>query len=164
MYYVRRMGPDRAGEGARRRSGRKERVLHTRISEQLAEEIRRAADELRVPVSNLVRNVLEETFHVVETVSENVGDWVEDVREEAEHARRRLRRRRWETRPPRPPASAPRTPHPDVIGWQPLVFNQERRCGDCEIPIGVGERGFVGLTAQGPSERTLCDDCVESRR
>jgi hypothetical protein len=48
---------------------RKERVLHTRISEQLAEDIRAIADDLRVPVSNLVRNVLEEAFDAVERVS-----------------------------------------------------------------------------------------------
>lgn len=157
-------GEDRCGRS------RKERVLHTRISEQLAEEIRRAADELRVPVSNLVRNVLEETFHVVEAVSENVGDLVEDVIEEAEHARQRLRWRRSRRphgarpRPPRPGPRVHRAPHPEVIGWQPLVFNQPRRCADCEAPIEVGERGFLGLTSEGPSEHALCDECVEGRR
>ncbi len=51
----------------RRRHGhraRKERVLHTRISEQLSEDIRNFAADLRVPASNLVRNVLEEVFAV----------------------------------------------------------------------------------------------------
>src|SRR4029450_6260076 len=38
---------------------RHERVLHTRISEELSDDIRRAADDLRVPVSHLVRHVLE---------------------------------------------------------------------------------------------------------
>ena len=52
---------------------RKERVLHTRISEQLAEDIRAIADDLRVPVSNLVRNVLEEAFDAVERVSGDVS-------------------------------------------------------------------------------------------
>ncbi|MEN8181118.1 MAG: hypothetical protein ABFS46_01135, partial [Myxococcota bacterium] len=46
----------------RRRHGRKERVLHTRVSDRLADDIREVADELRVPVSNLVRNVLEDAF------------------------------------------------------------------------------------------------------
>ena len=62
-----------------RHRARKERVLHTRISEQLSEDIRQMADELRVPVSNLVRNVLEEAFAVVETVTDNVGDLVKLV-------------------------------------------------------------------------------------
>jgi hypothetical protein len=75
------------------RHGRKERVLHTRISEQLSDDIRRLAEDLRVPTSNLVRNVLEEVFTVVESVSDDVGDLFEDVLEEAESARQRIRRR-----------------------------------------------------------------------
>lgn len=84
-------------ESGFRERGRKERVLHTRISEQLAEDIRRVAEDLRVPVSNLVRNVLEETFSVVESVTDNLGTWLEDVATEVGQARGspRHRPRRW---------------------------------------------------------------------
>src|SRR5208337_800780 len=87
-----------SGEGGGfRERGRKERVLHTRISEQLAEDIRRVAEDLRVPVSNLVRNVLEETFSVVESVTDNLGTWLEEVATEVGPARgpSRQRQRRW---------------------------------------------------------------------
>ena len=153
--------------------GRKERVLHTRISEQLAEDIRRMAEDLRVPVSNLVRNVLEEAFDVVESVSDNVGDLVEEVVEEAERARDRIRarRRRGYGSRGRPFAAgegadpaAERPAHPDVVGWQPLIFNQLRRCSDCDAEIGVGERGFAGVGASGLSPHALCGDCMEARR
>ena len=89
----------RRHDGHRRRRhrrhhhGRKERVLHTRISDQLADDIRRLADDLRVPTSNLVRNVLEEVFTMVESVSEDVGELFDDVLDEAESARERVRRR-----------------------------------------------------------------------
>jgi BMFP domain-containing protein YqiC len=73
---------------------RKERVLHTRISEQLSEDIRRASEDLRVPVSNLVRNVLEEAFGAVERVSDEVGEFLEEVLGDAEGARKDLRRLR----------------------------------------------------------------------
>jgi hypothetical protein len=73
-----------------RRRGRKERVLHTRISESLADDIRRIAEDLRVPASNLVRNVLEEVFDVVESVSDDVGELFEEVLDEAEAARQRI--------------------------------------------------------------------------
>ena len=149
----------RPGSGPR---ARKERVLHTRISDQLAEDIRRMADDLRVPVSNLVRNVLEETFSVVEAVSDNVGDFVDEVIEEAEQARERIRRRR--PAPQSEAAPSERRAYPDVIGWQPLIFNQARSCSDCAGPIGVGERGFAGLTASGLSPAALCGDCMEARR
>ena len=71
--------------------------MHTRISEQLSDDIRTVAEDLRVPVSNLVRNVLEEAFSVVETVSENVGDLLEEVLDEADVVRRRYRGRRGDS-------------------------------------------------------------------
>ncbi len=76
------------------RGARKAKVLHTRISQQLDESLRSAADEMRVPVSNLVRNVLEDVFDVVETVTENVEDLVGDLMDEAGLARERFGRRR----------------------------------------------------------------------
>jgi len=92
---------DDGREGRRRRrerrraerDGRKERVLHTRISDRLADDIRQISDDLRVPVSNLVRNVLEEVFSVVESVSDDVGGIIEDVVDEAEDARERMEHR-----------------------------------------------------------------------
>ncbi len=157
----------------RRPGGRKERVLHTRISEQLAEDIRRMAEDLRVPVSNLVRNVLEEAFAVVEKVSDNVGDLVGEVVEEAERARDRIRarrRRQWGGRARAAAAEAPADEeppapsYPDVIGWQPLIFNQPRHCSDCGVGIEVGERAFAGLAATGLSPHVLCGECMEARR
>lgn len=71
---------------------RKQRVLHTRISEQLAEDIRHFAEDLRVPASNLVRNVLEEVFSVVDRVSGDLGELMDDLIDEAEGVRDRVRR------------------------------------------------------------------------
>lgn len=79
----------------RRRDGshhaRKERVLHTRVSEQLSDDIRKFADDLRVPASNLVRNVLEEVFTMVDRVSDDVGGLFDELIEEAEGVRERVR-------------------------------------------------------------------------
>lgn len=86
-----------AGAGAR---DRKERILHTRISQQLAEDIRAIADDLRVPVSNLVRNVLEEAFSAAERVTDDVGDLLDGVLGEADRVSERVRHFR-ESRGPR---------------------------------------------------------------
>lgn len=175
---------ERCGRRRRHRGQRKERVLHTRISEPLAEDIRRMAEDLRVPVSNLVRNVLEEAFSVVEAVTDNVGELIEDVAEEAERTRDRIRsrrhylghrrrhgaRRRSAEVEEEPAGVAPlegtaeRAEFPDVIGWQPLILNQPKSCADCEEPIERRERGFAGMTAAGLSEIYLCRDCMDARR
>lgn len=91
---------DRRGRRQHRHHRRKERVLHTRVSDTLAEDIRRIADDLRVPASNLVRNVLEEVFDVVESVSDDVSDLFGDVLQEADAARERLVKTRGARRRP----------------------------------------------------------------
>jgi hypothetical protein len=172
---------ERCGRRGRHRGHRKERVLHTRISEPLAEDIRRMAEDLRVPVSNLVRNVLEEAFSVVEAVTDNVGELIEDVVDEAERTRGRIRSRRHYLRHRRArsrpaeveeePAgtapldeAAPRAEFPDVVGWQPLILNQQKSCADCEEAIEYSERGFAGMAAAGLSGIYLCRDCMDARR
>jgi hypothetical protein len=93
---------DSCGSGSKRSrrhdGGRKERVLHTRVSEQLSDDIRQLAEDLRVPVSNLVRNVLEEVFAVVENVSDDVGEFFEEVVDEADGIRERVRTKQRATR------------------------------------------------------------------
>jgi hypothetical protein len=153
------------------RDERKERVLHTRVSQGLAEDIRRVADDLRVPVSNLVRNVLEDVFHVVESVAGNVGNVVDDVLQEVDRAGEELRRRANRYAPEEyeeaveEPAAEPESRRPlpeftDVIGWQPMILNAEQSCAGCERALARGVRGFVGLHASGPSTTYLCRGCA----
>ena len=148
--------PDSAdSEAERPRRERKERVLHTRISQQLAEDIGRMAEDLRLPVSNLVRNVLEEVFSVVETVTDNVGELIEGVMNDASRARRR--------RAPEPPE--PRPDPPEVLGWQPLILARDGTCAGCDAPLARGARAYIGVTGSGAaSAHTLCADCLDARR
>ncbi len=176
------------GCGASGRTRRKARVLHTRVSQELSEEIRKLAQDLRVPASNLVRNVLEEVFSVVESVSDDVGQLLEEVVEEAEGARDRIRRRvadrrrrraRRHRRAPsdrdlaremRADETAETTDEAsraanggrfdDVIGWQPLVLNRDQRCAKCARDLSRGEKAFIGVTQSGPSPSTLCPSCT----
>jgi hypothetical protein len=168
----------------RRQRTRKERVLHTRISDDLDEALQDAARRLRVPVSNLVRNVLEDVFDVVEAVTENVGEFVDDVVEEAQGIGRRWEGR-WkkyatprearEAREPgaqRPaPEPAPEAPRaeprsarsdfPDVAAWQPLVVNTPQDCASCGRRILRGDAAYlaVGGTRSGPT--WLCEPCLD---
>ena len=141
--------PDESSDRQRRRHARhhrrKERVLHTRVSDTLAEDIRRIADDLRVPASNLVRNVLEEVFDVVETVSDDMSDLFGDVLQEADAARERLVRTRgrrdgrhrdraaWEAAREEVaaaerarPAGEPASPPPPPIEWHYVETGQAR--------------------------------------
>lgn len=76
-------------------------MLHTRIPAALEDEIKRLAEALSIPVSNLVRNILQDTVGMIATVKEHVGDAVTDLRAEVDalssHVTqdRQLLRRRW---------------------------------------------------------------------
>jgi hypothetical protein len=159
----------------RRRDARapKEKVLHTRISEDLSDDIRRMADELRVPVSNIVRNVLEEAFSVVEVVTDNVGDLIDDVLGEAGSARDRMRsRQQRRPRPsPRPVESVEDAEEvgepaggrfPDVIGWQSLRLNAAQRCASCDTSLERGREAFAGVTARGVGGVFFCPSCMDA--
>jgi hypothetical protein len=169
----------------RRRRRRKERVLHTRVSEELDEALQDAARRLRVPVSNLVRNVLEDVFDAVEAVTENVGDLVEGVVEEAHDFGRRFERR-WRQRAdgarerivemerePRPPRDVPReSPAPvreretppefaEVTAWQPVVLNGARSCAACGRAMRRGDPAYLGMGVMSGPAPVLCEPCLD---
>jgi hypothetical protein len=174
----------------RRERRRKERILHTRISEDLEEDLRRAAEELRVPVSNLVRNVLEEAVSVVEAVSDEFGELIDDVVDSAEEVADRFKRRhtggsgrrsrgegRWTeaaraasarsaARAEAPEAAAPEPPAPPASGPPPTVLGWQPLVLDaeqrceCGRSLARGESAHVALTTAGLVERYRCGDCI----
>jgi hypothetical protein len=127
----------------------KDKVLHTRIPESLEDAIKDKARSLRIPVSNLVRNVLEQAFDLVENV-------VDDSRQIADAARRGAERVREAVN--RPPKSS-------IYGWQPLVLNRDERCHECGVELDRGADAYRGLTDD-PAARPLflCVPCLEAIR
>ena len=126
---------------------RNSRVLHTRIPESLEDVIKSRARRLRIPVSNLVRNVLEQTFRLVEDV-------VDDGLQIANTARRGAERVREATQRARGQDAA-------IYGWQELVVNRDERCRDCGAELDRGARAFRGLSEQPSAPAVfLCPECV----
>jgi hypothetical protein len=175
LRRARREARERARDARRRaRERRKERVLHTRISDPLAEDIRRLAEELRVPVSNLVRNVLEEAFSVASQVGEDVGDLLDDVLDRAGRASEDLeswRRRRAARQPGAGAEGAPETSRgepprtlarafPSVRAWQPVVLNAPGRCARTGQTLAVGDRAWLGVDAQGSTRLLLAHEVL----
>src|SRR5438132_8360377 len=129
----------------------KDRVLHTRIPESLEDATRSKARRLRIPVSNLVRNVLEQTFQLVEDV---VGDGLEI----ASTARRGAER-------VREAATRVRSPDAGIYGWQDMILNRDERCRDCGGGLDRGTRGYRGLSNQpNAAPAFLCPGCVRQIR
>jgi hypothetical protein len=167
---------------------RKDRLVQTRVPRDLESRLKREAKQRRVSVSQFIRNVLEDTFGLVDGVLGSVDDIVTDsrefasqVRREATHvgsaARRRRagarrdaqRRRERRTAPPEPadaeaeePASASDAGLSHVQAWNPVVLNRSIRCSRCGGRMVRGERGYAGLSeAADRPAAWLCNDCIE---
>jgi len=128
---------------------RKPRVLQARIPEHLDEELRGRAEQLGLSVSTVVRNVLLNTFNLVEDV----------VSDSARIARAvQGRNPAAATHAGRAPESYPASPEA-VIGWQELTLNRNGVCENCNTILMRGDRAAIGLPT-GPRPTLLCLACL----
>ena len=128
-------------------------MIHTRVPAVLEEELKRFAESLRIPVSNLIRTILEDAV----AVADRAGDRVEhELRSAAEHIE--AERKKLNLRLPR------RDPLDGVFGFQAIKMNIESACARCGALITVGEDAYLGLTEH-PGRRVLaCADCVATQQ
>ena len=141
---------------------KKERVLHTRISDALDRELRDKAAELGVSVSKLVRNALLTTVDLVENI---VADSAR-VAENATHLGNQFNRSDdREPSPPSPPAPGPAPIEAgQIIGWQELTLNLNAICIQCNDILAKGTKAAIGITTTGGSTQVLCESCLQALR
>ena len=125
---------------------KKERVIHTRVPESLDDEIKRKASDLGLSVSNLVRNVLQNTFGLIEDI----------VHDSAEIARFDPRERVTERRRSADSAHAPR-----VLGWQLAILSVNALCESCNAVLAKGTRAGIGIVDGGGPVPFRCQPCLE---
>jgi len=118
----------------------KQRVLHTRVPERLEQELKRRASELGVSVSNLVRNVLHNTFDMVEEV---VSDTSQIARSMGGPRRKANREE----------------PVP-VLGWQELVLDVNALCDECNEILPKGTKVAIAVPTSPDSPTFRCIKCM----
>ncbi len=132
-----------------RKDKRKERVLHTRVSEKLDEELREKAAGLGVSVSNLVRNILLNTVEMVEDI---VADSSSVVRSVGKDSPNRDSHHRGGAS-----ASAGQDP---ILGWQILQLNLNAVCSECNAILAKNSTAAIAVSA-GPIKAIFrCQSCV----
>lgn len=129
---------------------RHERWLHTRISEELEDALKREARRRRSPVSLVVRNVLESAL-----------DMVEDIVEDSLHIARRSRRF---ARTVERAAGGERAALDDIYGWQELILNRAVTCAKCAAALAAGANAYRGLHDEPGPPVFLCASCVRRLR
>jgi hypothetical protein len=130
-------------------NSRKERVIHTRVPESLDDEIKRRATDLGLSVSNLVRNILQHTFGLVEDI---VHDSAE-IANAARGARKAFTGRAGAVRRPHAPA--------EVLGWQLALLNVNAVCDACNAILPKGTRAGIGVVSGGGPIPFRCPTCLE---
>jgi len=133
------------------RGNKKERVLHTRVPAVLERELKRFADNLRVPVSNLVRTILEDALNVADAATENVEERLKKAAHQLEVERERIKKR------------VLHDPLADVFAFQTVTLAQAAQCVKCQREMKPGERAHLGLTdgPPKPGRRIFaCDACL----
>ena len=131
---------------------KKERVIHTRVPAVLEAELKRFADNLRIPVSNLIRTILEDAVAVADRASESVERELRTVAQRVGDERERLRR-----------AVARPDPLDGVYGFQPLVMNRYDACTKCSARLEPGSPANIALSDRPGARVFVCPNCLPGR-
>lgn len=134
----------------------KEKVLHTRVPAVLEEELKKLATNLRVPVSNVVRTMLQEAVEAIDAVQGRAEDELRGVADRL-HARRDTRPESSgsESEPPRPVA-----PLAGIIGYQPLMLARDGYCSLCGSTIPAGKTAYLGVREVAGPRVILDETCL----
>ena len=93
----------RKAKSVGKRPVKHERVIHTRVPVVLEEELKRFADNLRVPISNLIRTILEDALAVADQAGHRVERELRSGVAQLAHGRESLRRKLTRRIPRRKP-------------------------------------------------------------
>lgn len=132
---------------------RKEKVIHTRVSEGLEEEIRERAARLGVSVSNLVRNVLQNTFGLVEDVVADAASISRSARADGRRQASRAESGAGNERAAETPGR--------VLGWQEAVLSLNALCEACNAILPRGTRAAIAVVEGGGARPIRCLPCME---
>lgn len=149
---VEKEGETGAAKGVEGAADKKERVLHTRVPAVLERELKRFAENLKVPVSNLVRAILEDAVEAADAATESVEGRLTKAAQQIGQSRERLRKKVM----PDPLA--------DVYAYQAVTMAQPAECAKCHRDLRPGEQASLGLTdapAKSPQDRLfVCPKCL----
>jgi hypothetical protein len=164
---------------------KKDRLVQTRVPRELEDRIKEEAERRRVTVSQLVRNLLEDTVDLVDGVLGSVDgivagsvelagsvsrDAVRVARAVTRGTRRLTDEGSWDLEAEVPPAHRDRA-EPEhrgvgedcaldhIAAWNPVVLNRAIRCSSCAAELARGDRAYAGL-GEGPIA-WLCEACLD---
>jgi hypothetical protein len=142
------------------RPPRKDRLIQTRVPRELETTLKEEARRRRLTVSHLIRNVLEESFQLVDGIVADVDQIVTDSAKLARNVGRGARRLVEASRPDaRAPDRGDDLAH--VYAWNEVVLQRAANCSSCGAELARGASGYAGLSDEpGRPRAWLCPECV----
>ena len=159
MYHrVTQTAPDKGGRPraeeasppSEEGTNKKERVLHTRVPAVLERELKRFADNLRIPVSNLVRAILQDALNVADFAGTGIEERLKSAAKALEHERERLKMR------------VKSDPLAGVVAFQSITLAQPATCATCHASLGRGAQAHLAIAdpAHKGSNLIVCPACL----
>ena len=147
-------------------SERKDRLIQARVPEKLEATLKEEAQRRRTTVSQMIRNILEDTFDLVDGVVANVDQIVSDSVELAQQVGRDARRigetARRSGAPCLDPLPTATEPLSHVQAWNEVVLNQAVPCSKCGAEMERGRRAYMGVSDDpGRPRAWLCTQAIE---
>lgn len=138
---------------------RKDRVIQARVPEDLETTLKEAAEKRRMSVSHLIRNVLEDTFTLVDHIVADSSALVEQV---SRDARRVAASVRGDGETPKPSKNQILE---SVDAWQDVIVNRAGLCIECGKELKRGQRAYRGLSPLQTRDMPpvwLCQNCIDT--
>ena len=153
-----------------RRTGKpKDKVLHTRVPEELEDALQKKAVAMRIPVSNLIRNILEDAFQFVENVVADGLSITDTIRKDAISiaettktgfsALKKPRKVKENTSPDKKKLDGVLS---QVYGWQEIVLNKNTACFMCAKEVKKGAKAMMSAGGVTPPI-FLCRKCFSKQ-
>lgn len=145
---------------------RKDKVIQTRVPRELESSLKEAAERERVPVSQLIRNVLADSFQLVDSIVADSSQLVENVTRDARRialsASGDANEAGDDFVPARDGGQTAQALLDAVDSWQDVIVNRPDRCVYCGTGVQRGQRAFRGLMPEaGGPVVWLCSECIE---
>ncbi len=121
---------------------RKEEYLGARVPRELKEKVIERARDLGMPVSILIRNVLEDAFGSARGGVRYSSQQADNIEVSAAK-------------------SAP-VRFPTVLGWEDITLNRTIDCSGCGRSLNSGMSATLGIGTPGEGHVILCDLCKDT--
>ena len=158
---------------------RKERVLHTRVPAVLEQELKRLAHSLRVPVSNVVRTILEDAVDAMDAAGRVAEGEIRSVAEKLAEERRKwqaplratAQKAAEDAATPfaedkslqeRPPARNDAAIE-GAVGFTPMVLAHDTKCPVTGTMMPAGSSAFLVLFTE-PGRHAIVSPDVPPKR